>query len=80
MNCTVVGMIERCVFILLSVALLASLGGFFLYVAFLPNLAVTAMLGGLCAMFWLGIRVGRRPHDASVSHAPVSESSQLSLS
>jgi len=80
MNCTVLGMIERCVFILLSVALVCSLGGFFLYVAFLPNLAVTAMLGGLCAMFWLGIRVGRRPHDASVSPAPVSESSQLSLS
>jgi hypothetical protein len=73
-------MIERCIFILLSVALLGSLGGFFLYVAFLPNLAVTAMLCGLCAMFWLGIRVGRRPHDAAITPASSHESSQLSLS
>lgn len=57
-------MVERCVFILLSIALIASLGGFFLYVPILPNLVVTVMLGGLFAMFWLGIRVGRRPHDA----------------
>jgi hypothetical protein len=78
-------MIERLVFILLSVALVGSLGGFFLFVAILPNLAVTAMLGGLCAMFWLGIRVGRRPQDASIpdaaSQKALSEAStQLSLS
>jgi len=52
-NCRRKGMIERCVFILLSVALVGSVGGFFLYVPILPNLAVTVMLGGLCAMFWL---------------------------
>jgi hypothetical protein len=73
-------MIERCVFILLSLALIGSLGGFFLYVPILPNLAVTVMLGGLCAMFWLGVRVGRRPQQARISHSPVSESNQLSLS
>jgi hypothetical protein len=73
-------MIERCVFILLSLALVASLGGFFLYVPILPNLAVTFMLGGLCAMFWLGIRVGKRPQDASISHSTRNETSQLSLS
>ena len=73
-------MIERCVFILLSLALVASLGGFFLYVAILPNLAVTLMLGGLCAMFWLGIRVGRRPQDASISASTSNEPSPLSLS
>jgi threonine/homoserine/homoserine lactone efflux protein len=73
-------MIERCLFVLLSVALVGSLGGFFLYVAILPNLAVTVMLAGLCAMFWLGIRVGRQPQDASISHRPSEESSQLSLS
>jgi threonine/homoserine/homoserine lactone efflux protein len=73
-------MIERCVFILLSVALVASLGGFFLYVAILPNLAVTLMLVGLCAMFWLGIRVGKRPHDTTVSHPATEQRSQLSLS
>ncbi len=67
-NCNAIGMIERCFFILLSVALVGSLGGFFLYVPILPNLAVTAILGGLCAMFWLGVRVGRRPQDASISH------------
>jgi hypothetical protein len=73
-------MIERCVFILLSLALVASLGGFFLYVPILPNLAVTFMLGGLGAMFWLGIRVGRRPQGASISHSTRNETSQLSLS
>jgi hypothetical protein len=73
-------MIERCVFILLSVALVASLGGFFLYVPILPNLAVTVMLGGLCAMFWLGIRVGRRPHGTEITQPAPDESSQLSLS
>ena len=73
-------MIERCVFILLSLAMVASLGGFFLYVAILPNLAVTAMLGGLCAMFWLGVRVGRRPQGEEISRTAPSESSQLSLS
>lgn len=82
-------MIERFVFILLSVGLVGSLGGFFLYVPILPNLAVTFMLGGLCAMFWLGIRVGRRrPHNVTIpqsaSHAGstlgLSERGQLSLS
>lgn len=73
-------MIERLVFILLSVALVGSLGGFFLYVPILPNLAVTVMLGGLCAMFWLGIRVGRRPQVARISHPAASGRSQLSLS
>jgi hypothetical protein len=63
-------MIERCLFILLSLALIASLGGFFLYVPILPNLAVIFVLGGLCAMFWLGIRVGRRPQPAEISHTP----------
>jgi hypothetical protein len=73
-------MIERCVFILLSVALVGSLGGFFLYVPILPNLAVTVMLAGLCAMFWLGIRVGKRPHDTAVSQSANQNDSQLSLS
>jgi hypothetical protein len=72
-------MIERCVFILLSVALVGSLGGFFLYVPILPNIAVTVMLGGLCAMFWLGVRVGRRPQNAAISSS-VPENRQLSLS
>jgi len=67
-------MIERCLLILLSVSLVVSLGGFFLYVAILPNLAVTAMLGGLCAMFWLGVRVGSRPTDHDQD-----ESGQLSV-
>jgi hypothetical protein len=73
-------MIERGVFILLSVALVGSLGGFFLYVPILPNIAVTAMLGGLCAMFWLGIRVGRRPQDVSLPSSAPREDGQLSLS
>jgi hypothetical protein len=73
-------MIERCLFILLTVALVGSLGGFFLYVPILPNLAVAAMLGGLCAMFWLGIRVGRRPQGDTVSTAQSPEANQLSLS
>jgi hypothetical protein len=60
-------MIERVVFILLSVALVASLGGFFLYVPILPNLAVTFVIAGLCGMFWLGVRVGRQPQDARIS-------------
>jgi hypothetical protein len=79
-NCLGWGMIERCILILLTVALVGSLGGFFLYVPILPNLAVTVMLGGLCAMFWLGVRVGRRPQGGSVSHPAPSEGSQLSLS
>jgi hypothetical protein len=73
-------MIERCLFILLSVALVGSLGGFFLFVPILPNLAVTAMLGGLGAMFWLGIRVGRRSQEAGISHSASSEDNQLILS
>jgi hypothetical protein len=60
-------MIERCLLILLSVALVGSLGGFFLYVPILPTLAVTAMLGGLCAMFFLGVRVGRRPQEEQMA-------------
>jgi hypothetical protein len=58
-------MIERCVLIFLALALVGSIGGFFFYVPMLPNLAVTAVLAGLCVMFWLGIRVGRRPQEAS---------------
>jgi len=73
-------MIERCLFILLSVALVGSLGGFFLFVPILPNLAVTAMLGGLGAMFWLGIRVGRRSQDANLSHSASNEENRLILS
>ena len=73
-------MIERGIFILLSLALVGSLGGFFLYVPILPNIVVTAMLGGLCAMFWLGIRVGRRPQDESIPSSAPREDGQLSLS
>jgi hypothetical protein len=73
-------MIERCVFILLSLALAGSLGGFFLYVPILPNLAVTVMLAGLCGMFWLGIRVGRRPQEVTLSNPASREGNQLSLS
>lgn len=73
-------MIERIVFILLSLALVASLGGFFLYVPILPNFAVTIVLAALCAMFWLGIRVGRRAQEAVISEPSSNESSQLSLS
>jgi hypothetical protein len=73
-------MIERCVFILLSLAVLGSLAGFFLYVPILPNLAVTLVLGGLGAMFWLGIRVGRRPQEAAISTVTASDPNQLSLS
>ena len=72
-------MIERCVFILLTVALIGSLAGFFLYVPILPNIAVAVMLAGLCAMFWLGIRVGRQPQGAAISQTPASERNQLSL-
>jgi hypothetical protein len=74
------GMIERLVFILLSVALVGSLGGFFLFVAILPNIAVTVLLGGLGAMFWLGIRVGRGPQHAVVPPSASQDHSQLSLS
>ncbi len=73
-------MIERCIFILLTIALIGSLGGFFLYVPILPNLAVTVMLGGLCAMFWLGIRVGRRSAASPFAEHSRREDSQLSLS
>jgi hypothetical protein len=66
-ECTGNGMIERVVFILLSVALVASLGGFFLYVPILPNLAVTFVIAGLCAMFWLGVRVGRQAQHGRIS-------------
>jgi hypothetical protein len=61
LNCFGLDMIERCLLILLAVTLVGSMGGFFLYVPILPALTVTVMLGGLCAMFWLGVRVGRRP-------------------
>ena len=71
---------ERCIFILLSVGLVASLGAFFLFVPMLPNLEVTVILGGLFAMFWLGVRVGKRTQGGSISHQPVSDENQLSLS
>ena len=75
------GMIERCILILLSLTVVGSLGGFFLYVPILPNLAVTVMLAGLCGMFWLGIRVGRRrPQEVTIPHAASHEGTQLSLS
>jgi threonine/homoserine/homoserine lactone efflux protein len=80
LNCGALVMIERCVFILLTIALVASVGGFFLYVPILPNLAVTVMLGGLCAMFWLGVRVGRGPQEESAPQSAPSDGSQLSLS
>jgi hypothetical protein len=73
-------MIERCVLILLTVALVGSLGGFFLYVPILPNLAVTVMLAGLCAMFWLGVRVGRQPASGRLAADGQRETNQLSLS
>ncbi len=79
-NCSGEGMIERCILILLSLALVCSLGGFFLYVPMLPNLEVTVMLAGLFAMFWLGVRVGRRAQGGSIRHQTVNDENQLSLS
>jgi hypothetical protein len=72
-------MIERGILILLSLALVCSLGGFFLYVPLLPNLEVAVMLGGLFAMFCLGVRVGRRPQPASIRQT-VNDENQLTLS
>lgn len=72
-------MIERSILIVLSVALVASLAGFFLYVPVMTNLTVTVVLGGLFAMFWLGVRVGRRPQGAVIANTS-DESRQLSLS
>jgi len=72
-------MIERCILITLSVALVASLAGFFLYVPVLSNLTVTVVLGGLFAMFWLGVRIGRRPQGAGLPNN-AEENRQLSLS
>jgi hypothetical protein len=80
MNCVQPGMIERCLLILLSLTLIGSVGGFFLYVPILPNLAVAVMLGALCAIFWLGVRVGRRAEGATISRQAAVEGSQLSLS
>ncbi len=73
-------MIERIVLILLSVALLASMGGFFLYVPILPNVAVTFVLIALGGMFWLGVRVGQQPQQATISQRQPTETNQLSLS
>ena len=73
-------MIERCIFVTLSVALVASLAGFLLFVPVLPNFAVTVVLAGLFGMFWLGVQVGRRPQDAETSNGGSSDGNQLSLS
>jgi len=73
-------MIERSVLIVLTVALIGSLGGFFLYVPILPNLAVVVVLGGLCAMFWLGVRIGRRPASSHFGENGRQQENQLSLS
>jgi hypothetical protein len=73
-------MLERSLLILLSVALVSSVGGFFLFVPMLPNLEVAVILAGLFAMFWLGVRVGRRPQGASIRHQAVNDENQLSLS
>jgi hypothetical protein len=49
-------MLERYLLILLAVALLGSIGAFFLFVAILPVIAIISVLIGLGAMFWLGFR------------------------
>ena len=49
-------MLERCLLIMLAVALLGSIGAFFLFVAILPVIAIGSVLIGLAAMFWLGFR------------------------
>jgi hypothetical protein len=49
-------MLERCLLIMLAVALLGSIGAFFLFVAILPVIAIASVLIGLAAMFWLGFR------------------------
>jgi len=46
---------------MLAVALLGSIGAFFLFVAILPVIAIASVLIGLGAMFWLGFHTGRRP-------------------
>jgi hypothetical protein len=54
-------MLERYLLIMLAVALLGSIGAFFLFVAILPVIAIASVLIGLGAMFWLGFHTGRRP-------------------
>jgi uncharacterized membrane protein len=73
-------MIERCLFILLSLALVAGVGGFFLYVPILPILAAAVMIAALCGMFWLGIRVGMRLDTTNMSGATAADENQLSAS
>ena len=54
-------MMERYLLILLAVLLAGSIGAFFLFVAILPVIGVSAVVLGLIAMFWLGFHVGRNP-------------------
>ncbi len=49
-------MLERYLLILLAVALLGSIGVFFLFVAILPVIAIVSVVIGLAAMFGLGFR------------------------
>ena len=58
-NCTLRGMIERYLLIMLAVVLLGSIGAFFLLVAILPVIATAAVLTGLGVMFGLGFHAGR---------------------
>lgn len=51
---------ERYLVAVLAALLIASMGGFFLYVAVVPMLAVLLVLIGLALMFLLGLYIGAR--------------------
>lgn len=60
-------MLERYLLIVLAVALLGSIGAFFLFVAILPVIAIASISLGLAAMFWLGFHAGRKPEPRDLT-------------
>ena len=70
-KCCPLGMIGRCLLVLLAFCLAGSLGAFLFYVPIIPILLVILILGALVSMFVLGFCVGHPAvpagHDTSQS-------------
>ena len=58
-------MIDRFLLTLLTLLVLATAGAIFLLAPILPTLAVSVMLIGLIAMFWLGLHLAEPPVGAN---------------
>ena len=67
------GMIDRFLLTLLTLLVLATAGAIFLLAPILLTLAVSVMLIGLIAMFWLGLHVAKPPTETSSENSDEDE-------